>query len=344
VRAASEAMLLTEICRVVVEQGGHRLAWVGFAINDEPRSVRIAARSGYDHGYLEQSRITWSGDDERGRGPTGAAIRTGQIIVCNDFLSDPKVALWRNEAARRGYASNIVLPLRNSEKTFGVLTIYSAETNAFNSTEVELLKELADDLAYGIQALRTRIERARAEQSLRAAEENYRRVFESARDAICILDPVTGKFISGNPAALKMYGMESEAEFISHGPQDFSPERQPDGSLSADSVRARNEKLMREGQQFFEWKHRRLDGIEFMADVLLTRMECDGKQLVLATVRDITQRRHAEELLRQERELYLDLVNNQGRISQPIPVSSWVWFIPKIKRNLPGRTRRRVSH
>ena len=174
----------------------------------------------------------------------------------------------------------------------------------------------ADDLTYGIQALRTQIERTKAEQSLRAAEENYRRVFESARDAICTLDPITGKYISCNPAAVKMYGVGSEAEFTSHGPQDFSPEHQPDGCLSADSVRATNEKLRREGQQFFEWQHRRLDGKEFMADVLLTHMERDGKPLVLATIRDITQRKQAEETLRESEKKFSKMFH-----SSPLPMS-----------------------
>jgi PAS domain S-box-containing protein len=113
-----------------------------------------------------------------------------------------------------------------------------------------------------------------------------------------------------------MFGVESEAEFMSHGPQDFSPERQPDGSLSADSVRTMNEKLMREGQLFFEWKHRRLDGKEFMADVLLTHMERDGKSFVLATIRDITQRRQAEEILRESEKKFSRMFH-----SSPLPMA-----------------------
>jgi PAS domain S-box-containing protein len=307
VRATNEATLLTEICRVVVEQGGHRLAWVGFAENDEDKSVGIAARAGCDEGYLEESRISWDDTLERGRGPTGKAIRTGEIVVCNDFQTDPLAIPLRAGAARHGFASNIVLPLRLAEKTFGVLTIYSAAAQAFNSTEVELLNELAKDLAFGIQALRTQMERTKAEQSRRAAEEKYRRVFESARDAISTLDPITGKYISGNPAAVAMFGVKSEAEYILHGPGDFSPERQPDGGLSAEAVQAFNEKLMQEGQQFFEWKHRRLNGEEFMADVLLTHMEQDGQPLVLATVRDITQRKQAEATLRESEQRYRQL-------------------------------------
>jgi PAS domain S-box-containing protein len=316
VRASSEAMLLAEICRVVVEKGGYRMAWVGFAENDEAKSVSVAASAGCDDGYLEKSKISWDDTIERGRGPTGTAIRTSQIIVCNDFQTNPLALPWRKAASEHGYASTIVLPLRIAEKTFGVMTIYSAEANAFNSTEVELLNELADDLAYGIQALRTQIERTQAEQSLRAAEEKYRRVFESAQDAISTSDVSTGKYLSCNPAALKMFGVKSEAEFVSYGPQDFSPERQPDGRPSAGWVRATDEKVMREGQQFFEWKHRRLDGEEFMADVLLTHMEHDGKPLVLATIRDITQRKKAEETLRESEKKFSKMFH-----SSPLPMA-----------------------
>jgi transcriptional regulator with GAF, ATPase, and Fis domain len=169
VRAPSEATLLAEICRVVIEKGGYRMAWVGFAENDEYKSIGIAARAGCDEGYFEKSRISWDETIERGRGPTGTSIRTGQIVICDDFQTNPLVLPWRKDAAEHGYASVIALPLRNGEKNFGVLTIYSAEAHAFNPMEVELLKELADDLAYGIQALRTQMERTETEQSLRAA-------------------------------------------------------------------------------------------------------------------------------------------------------------------------------
>jgi len=117
-------MLSTEICRVVVEQGGHRLAWVGFAQDDERRSLRIAGRSGYDIGYLEQSRTTWSDDDERGPGPSGEVLRTGQIIACNDLLSDPEASPRRNEATRCQADFNRSLPVieisRHSSDTGGV--------------------------------------------------------------------------------------------------------------------------------------------------------------------------------------------------------------------------------
>ena len=177
VRATTESTLLHEICQVVVEKGGYRMAWVGFAENDEKKSVRFAACAGCDEGYLEKSKITWSDADERGRGPSGIAFRTGRMVVCNNFKTDPTTEPWRAEAAKRGYASSIALPLQNGEQTFGVMMLYAAEADAFNATEVALLTELADDLAYGIQALRTRAEHQQAEAALIESEQRYRHLF-----------------------------------------------------------------------------------------------------------------------------------------------------------------------
>jgi PAS domain S-box-containing protein len=101
VHARDEAELLREICRVIVETRGYRMAWVGFAEHDEVRTVRPAAQSGFEEGYLESAQITWA-DTERGRGPTGTAIRTGQPTFVHHIPSDPHYEPWRAEAMRRG--------------------------------------------------------------------------------------------------------------------------------------------------------------------------------------------------------------------------------------------------
>jgi PAS domain S-box-containing protein len=131
VRAASEPELLQTICRIVVEHGGYRMAWVGYAEPDEAKSVCAAAQAGFEAGYLETLGITWA-DTERGRGPSGTAIRTGQPCVCRDILTDSRFAPWRADALKRGYASSISLPMRDGERTFGALSIYSERTEAFN--------------------------------------------------------------------------------------------------------------------------------------------------------------------------------------------------------------------
>lgn len=170
-RAEDEQTLLGEICRIVCDEAGYRMAWVGYAENDDARTIRPVAWAGVEDGYLSISNITWA-DTERGRGPAGTAIRKGESACIQDFASDPQVALWRESALQRGYRSSIALPLKDEDAlTFGALCIYSTEPDAFTPDEIRLLEELAGDLAFGISFLRTRIERKRAEQKLQNLNE-----------------------------------------------------------------------------------------------------------------------------------------------------------------------------
>ncbi|MCK4339033.1 MAG: response regulator [Candidatus Cloacimonetes bacterium] len=170
VRSKKESELLHNICELIVKAGGYRLAWVGFAEQDKKKTVRPVAQAGFEKGYLETLNITWK-DIERGRGPTGTAIRTGRHYIARNIQTDPNFAPWRDEATKRGYASSIALPLIDNGRTFGALNIYAEEPDAFDAEEVKLLMELADDLAYGIMALRTNVERKRAEENLRKAHD-----------------------------------------------------------------------------------------------------------------------------------------------------------------------------
>ena len=165
VRATEEATLLQRICQIIVEETGYRLCWVGTAENDEAKSVRPLAQAGFEEGYLSTLNITWA-DTERGQGPTGMCIRTRQIVLVKNIATDPTMIPWRAEALKRGYASSVAIPLI-TDSAFGALTIYAQEPEAFGVEEVKLLTELASDLGFGIATLRTRRERARAEEEIR---------------------------------------------------------------------------------------------------------------------------------------------------------------------------------
>ncbi|HSB67825.1 MAG TPA: PAS domain S-box protein [Candidatus Methylomirabilis sp.] len=167
VRIDDEARLMHEICRIAVEIGGYRMAWVGLAENDAERSVRPVASTGIEGRYLEAARITWA-DTERGRGPTGMAIRLGQVQIGTDFLTEPRLAPWRAEAIKHGFRSSIALPLHQGESVFGALTIYAAEPAVFAEAQVKVLLELAEDLAFGIHALRLRTALRESRDRLRA--------------------------------------------------------------------------------------------------------------------------------------------------------------------------------
>src|SRR5437867_6599810 len=169
VHATDEYELLQADCRILVEVGGLRMAWVGYREVDLEKSIRPVAQAGYNEGYVESVKATWE-DTERGHGPTGTAIRTGKPSWTQNIQTDSSIAPWRTEALKRGYGSNISLPLMSDGATFGALTLYDQQPNAFNERTVEQFTELADNLAYGVIALRTRAERSRAEHALREAQ------------------------------------------------------------------------------------------------------------------------------------------------------------------------------
>ena len=169
VHATDEPDLLRDICRIIVDVGGYRMAWIGYAENDETKTVRPIAHMGYEDGYLKLVKITWK-DPEWGRGPTGTAIRTGNPSIIRYTLTDTTFNLWRDEALKRGYASVLGLPLISGDRMLGALSIYSDKDDAFDAEEVALLKELADSLSYGITALRDRAQRSQAEKELENAK------------------------------------------------------------------------------------------------------------------------------------------------------------------------------
>ena len=171
IRATDETELLNEVCRIIVEVGGYRMAWVGYAEADAHKSVRPVAQTGFDEGYVEKLNITWA-DKARGRGPVGTAIRLGEPVVVRDTLTDRNFDPWRAEAHKRNFRSVLGLPLI----PFGALTIYAAEPNAFDDEEINLLLGLANDLAYGIMALRGRAEQRRVEKALKESEQELRRL------------------------------------------------------------------------------------------------------------------------------------------------------------------------
>jgi PAS domain S-box-containing protein len=166
VRATEECELLRSVCRILVEVGGLRMAWVGYREFNEDKTVRPVAHAGYEAGYLDRINITW-GDTDWGRGPVGTAIRTGTTSRNRGILTDPNMAPWRNEALRRSYASCISLPLMSDGEAFGALALYAEEPDAFTESSIEQYTDLANNLAYGVMALRTREERNRAESEIR---------------------------------------------------------------------------------------------------------------------------------------------------------------------------------
>ena len=135
-------------------------------------------------------------------------------------------------------------------------------------------------------------ERKQAESALLESETRFRVMYESTTEALMLLN-VKG-FTDCNKSTLEMFGCGSVKEFCGKHPADLSPATQPDGSNSMDLANENIKATMDNGSNHFEWLHKRVDGKEFPADVLLNVLELNGEKVVYALVRDITERKNAE--------------------------------------------------
>ena len=285
--ANDEMELLRDICRIVVEAGGYRMVWVGYAQHDHAKSIRPVAQAGFDEGYLDTLTVSWA-DIEHGRGPTGTAIRTG--LPCTAQVTDQCYEPWRGEAITRGYVSSQSLPLKSGDTVFGALSIYSAWPDSFNAEERTLLTSLADNLAYGITMLQTRKAREAVEHELRQSEDRYRSLFQNKHTVMLIIDPRDGMIVDANPAAARFYGWGlDELCKMNIAQINLLTEKE----LQTELQRAHNKE-----RDHFVFRHRRADGSVRNVDVVSCIFPVQGQSLLFSIVTDITEQLAAQEALR----------------------------------------------
>lgn len=206
IHAQREDALIEEICRILVDDGGYRFAWVGYAGQSEERRIEPVAHAGSDRGFLDTLNLGWA-DDENGRNPAGFAIRTRKSFIVRDIASMPmSSAVWREAAQACGYVSVIALPLISEEEVLGAITIDAGEADAFDAAEQHLLEEMAGDLAFGIRTLRNRREQERAEKALAETEERFEDLYESAPNAYLSVSSEDGSLLQFNQALCEILG------------------------------------------------------------------------------------------------------------------------------------------
>ncbi|HYA15677.1 MAG TPA: PAS domain S-box protein, partial [Syntrophales bacterium] len=292
-----------DICRTIVEIGGYRMAWVGFAEHDGERTIRPIAHAGYDNGYLASVKISWA-NNELGQGPIGRSIRTGKPVFAEDILTDAFYGPWREEALKRNYRSSISIPLTVRGQAFAVLNLYADSPGSFSTEEVKLLEELADDLAFGITVLRTREERRHFERALLESEGRYRLLVENMDDGLASVDP-DGILIYTNPRLREMLGYADD-ELI--------------GCYIGNFMGATNRKIL-EGQlserrkgkhASYELSWTRKNGSNVSTLMTATPLfNVDGIFTgSFAVISDITERKKAEEQLKESEVRYRTLFDN----------------------------------
>jgi PAS domain S-box-containing protein len=299
VYSVDEKTLLSQVCQTIVSHGGYQSVWVGLIPSNNIKTIFPVSCSGLEHKYLKSLQLFWN-DSLHERGPEAAAVRSGEPVIKHNISKDPDIQLCKEVILKQGYQSLIAMPLKYKSKKLGVLVIYSNKENAFDAIEVNILKELADDLAFGISSRRLIIEHNLLEEELlKASADRYKALFISSRDAIMTLEPPSWKFTSGNPSTLKIFGIKEEGEFLKLDPFELSPDLQSNGRKSIEMAREMIDIAMIYGTNFFEWTHKRITGEEFPAEVSLSRVKMNGHKFIHAVVRDITDRKKLENELKE---------------------------------------------
>ncbi|MDM8530981.1 PAS domain S-box protein [Anaerolineales bacterium HSG25] len=309
--AKNEQEVMQKICQLIVEVGGYRLVWVGLSQDDATKTVRPVAQWGYEDGYLETLNVSWDENSPHGQGPTGLTIRNKKPNIVQHILTDPRFAPWREAATQRGYGSSIALPLLQNNRAFGALSVYATQPDSFDQAEVELLLELATDLARGLVILRTQIEYKHAETALRESEAQNRAIVNTAADGVITADE-QGIIKSFNPAAEMIFGYR--AEEVINKPLTLlmdEPHQSQHDQYIANYIRTGIQKVMGAGREV-EGKRKNGDVVPLL--LAISEATLDGKRLFTGIARDITQQKQVEQSLQEERNFIATVIDAVGTL------------------------------
>jgi PAS domain S-box-containing protein len=160
-------------------------------------------------------------------------------------------------------------------------------------------------------------EHKRLERIVAESEDRLRRLFDSSRDAIVLID-TNGRCLDCNPAAVQMYGAADRAEVLARGPMGLTPERQPNGDLSGPAFAAHLAAAIAKGSHQCEWWHQRKDGTVFPTEVSISFVDIGGERVIQGTLRDVSERRAFIDRLQESGQRLRDIINT---------VPGWVWEI-----------------
>jgi nitrate/nitrite-specific signal transduction histidine kinase len=166
IRTREQGKLFAEACRITVEYGKFRMAWIGM-VDEQEHTVKPMNWDGFEEGYLTKIKKISTNDIPEGRGPVGKAIREGKLFYCNDIANDPIMSPWREDALQRDYLSVIALPIILQNRVIGAFTIYDNDPFFFNETEINLLNEVTGNINYALEIMEMEKKRYQAEDYIK---------------------------------------------------------------------------------------------------------------------------------------------------------------------------------
>ena len=286
-RIKERGELLRQLCTTVAEAGGYELAWIG--IPDEYTGKLLPAyRAGRGAAYVQGLTVKFK-DGAGGEGPSGLAARTGEITVCADIATDPRMGPWRDKALAAGLASSAAVPLMDSGSLRAVLSLYSTEKDFFSGDEQDLLSALRSDAELALDSISAGEKRAAAETALKRTADHLSHMMETVPAVLFRLKRADREYIpewvSGSLEEITGYeasdllrpGWFYEAIF----PADLKESLSAAAKVSPGLTFTHEFRLRRKDGSLV-WLHAQLKGLQ------------DGSNDIIGSWTDVTSTREAE--------------------------------------------------
>ncbi|HEX7475795.1 MAG TPA: PAS domain S-box protein [Dehalococcoidales bacterium] len=307
IRIKDPGELFQAICRISVETGKFRMAWVGL-IDVASGQVKPVTHYGYEDGYFKSLSINLK---EQSRGvPVAESISIGNVIIVTDIATDTRLQPWGELALKQGYRSLAIVPLRLKGLFYGNLVIYADKPAVFTDQEAKLLDEIGADISYALDIMDGEKERKQMEEKLRESEQKYSTAFRYGPAIIAITTIKDGKFIEINDSYLHSTGYTRD-EIIGRPSADINIWVKADDRNRMFRILKEKGRIINEEFDF----RTKSGGIRtwlFSAEPA----SIAGEPCLIGIAVDVTERKRAEEMLWQSELKYSSLVEkgNDGII------------------------------
>ncbi|HTV63156.1 MAG TPA: response regulator [Verrucomicrobiae bacterium] len=290
--------VLHSACRIAVEKGDFRMAWIGM-LDATGQSLKPRASAGVAEGYLDMVNIDLR-DAVRSACPSARALLSGEYQISNDIRNDPLMRPWRSAALERNYLSTAAFPLMVAGKSIGVFVFYATEPDFFDTDELRLLDELAKDIAFALESCQREQERRQAIEQLRASEERFRELAETIQEVFWITNPAKNQMLYISPAYEKIWGRSCQSLYDKPGswleaihPEDAGRVRQAAAAQYTGNTYDVEYRIIRPDME-----------IRWIRDVAFpVRNNAGQVERVVGVARDVTERREMAEQLRQSQKM-----------------------------------------
>jgi len=202
IKADNEKLIMQEACRICVDVGDYRMAFIVTAEPDKDKTLKPVAHWGEAGAFFDHFQATWDNSTEQGNCPIGTSIHTGKSVAFQNLKTNPRYQHCCKTAKKCGFSSCLSLPLKDNNRISGALVIFHTKPNAFDNKEIELLENLADNLSYGIANIRMEAEYQQGikEQLMLAA------ITDQTSDGVITFAP-NGVIQYVNPSFIKLCGV-----------------------------------------------------------------------------------------------------------------------------------------